>query len=183
MLNTLNQIMTGVLIVGMFTAVLSIVYVSLRNGISPMPSTAPVRQVVTAEIKRITNRKSIVEAGSGFGTLAIHMGKYHTDSQIIGLENSRIPLWISKLLARMDNRTNVTFLRRDLYTYSYKDADLVVCYLYPGAMKRLTSIWSKGLNPGAQVISVCFAIPDWEPDRVTICKDIYHTKVYIYTVS
>ncbi|HEY2494463.1 MAG TPA: class I SAM-dependent methyltransferase [Paenibacillus sp.] len=183
MANTLNQIITGLLVVGMFIAVLSIIYVSLRNGISPMPSSAPVRQAVTAEMKKWTRRKSIVEAGSGFGTLALHMGRHMTDSHVIGLENSRIPLWISRLLARLDNCSNVSFIRRDLYTYTYEDVDVVVCYLYPGAMKRLSTIWSGSLSPGAQVISVCFALPDWQPDRVIMCKDIYHTKVYVYTVS
>lgn len=180
---SLNQIISGLLVVGMFIAVLSIVYVSLRNGISPMPSSAPVRQAVTVEMKRLTSKKLIVEAGSGFGTLALHVGRYSADSQVIGLENSIIPLWVSRLLARLGPRSNVNFIQRDLYTYSYEDVDVVVCYLYPGAMKRLSTIWSGRLTPGAHVISVCFALPDWQPDRVITCKDLYHTKVYVYTVS
>ena len=90
-------------------------------------------------------------------------------------------MWISLLAAKLDRSRNVTFVRDDLYTYSYTNVDMVVCYLYPGAMQRLNIVFREQLKPGARVISICFALPDWEPEQV-VCRDMYRTKLYIYAV-
>ncbi len=161
-------------------AVLSIVFMSWRNGISPMPSSARVRRVVVDELRRLPGRGVMVEAGSGWGTLALQAGRHFPKRRIIGIENSFIPLWVSKLAAKTAPATNVTFIRGDLYIYPYERADTVVCYLYPGAMKRLSPIFREQLHGSAYIISICFALPDWEPERVITCRDTYRTKVYIY---
>lgn len=180
MAGLLYEVSSGVLIAAMLLAVLSIVFVSWRNGISPMPSSALVRRAVMQELKRISKRGLMVEAGSGWGTLALQAGRIYSDSRIVGVENSVIPLWISKLAAKWHKKAHVSFVRGDLYTYCYRDVDIVVCYLFPGAMKRLGPILRAQLAPGTHVISICFAIPDWEPERVTICRDLYRTKIYLY---
>ncbi|WP_256759340.1 class I SAM-dependent methyltransferase [Cohnella sp. WQ 127256] len=177
--------------------VLSIVFVSWRNGISPMPTSLKVRQVVGEEVKRLYGWNSglIVEAGSGWGTLGIHVAKQCRNCKVVGIENSPIPLWVSQLLAWLtfgvhpkqssasSTYSSVTFRKGNIYTYPYANADLVICYLYPGAMKRLSPIFHEQLAPGAQIISVCFALPDWEPEKVITCKDFYRTQVYVYTVK
>ena len=184
---TLYIIGSGLLVLLVFLAMLSIVYTSWRNGISPMPSSALVHRVVTKEIERLTAPAGgsglIVEAGSGWGTLALYVARRCRGWRIVGIENSPLPLWISRLRARLDRSVKVTFLREDLYTYPYEDADLVLCYLYPGAMKRLSPILQQKLVPGTRIISVCFALPDWEPEQVITCGDLYRTKVYVYVVG
>lgn len=164
-------------------AVLSIVYVSWRNGISPMPASEPVRRAVISAIRRLPggNGGLMVEAGSGWGTLALQIGRSTKGWRIIGIENSLIPMWISFLAAKWDHSRNVTFVRGDLYTYLYRDVDMVVCYLFPGAMQRLSGLFRDQLKPGTRVISVCFALPGWEPEQIVVCRDMYRTKVYLYT--
>jgi hypothetical protein len=164
---------------------LSIVYASWRNGITPMPSSFHMRRAVTAEIKRLPGHGTIVEAGSGWGTLAFDIAEHCPSRRVIGIENSPIPLWISRLAShwvyrRGRSQDRVAFIKGDLYQYPYEQVDLVVCYLYPGAMKRLSGILRERLAPGTSIISACFALPGWQPERVIICKDAYQTKVYVY---
>jgi hypothetical protein len=161
-------------------AVLLIVYASWRNGISPMPSSASVRRAAVSAMRQLPSRGVMVEAGSGWGTLALQAGRAFKGWRIIGIENSVIPMWISFLAAKLNNQVNVSFIRGDLYTYCYRDVDTVVCYLYPGAMRRLSVILRSQLTPGSHVISACFALPDWEPKQVITCRDFYRTKVYVY---
>lgn len=182
MANMSFGIMSGLLIAATLFALLSIVYTSWRNGISPMPTSAPVRRIVTSEMKRFGATGPIVEAGSGWGTLALHLSGHDLNWRITGIENSLIPLWISRLSARLSSSDNVTFLRGDIYSYSYEQVSVVLCYLYPGAMKRLSPIFRKQLVPGTRIISICFALPEWEPQEVIVCRDMYRTKVYIYQV-
>ncbi|MBP1157029.1 MULTISPECIES: class I SAM-dependent methyltransferase [unclassified Paenibacillus] len=193
MAEMLYQMVSVLMVAFVFLAVVSVVYVSWKNGISPMPSSAPVRRTVADEINLLKCHDTIVEAGSGWGTLALHLLRRCSVKQLIGIENSFIPLWISRAAARLAFRfmpksfaasqASITFIRGDIYTYPYETADVVVCYLYPGAMKRLSTIFGERLVPGARVISVCFALPGYRPERVVTCGDLYRTKVYVYTLK
>jgi hypothetical protein len=148
-----------------------------------MPSSAPVRRAVVAEIHRLPEKGLIVEAGSGWGTLGIHIGRYCRGWRLVGIENSTLPLWMSKIMAWLafGVQASVYFQRGDIYRYSYAEASLVICYLYPGAMNRLSTILRQQLKPDACVISICFALPGWQPERVITCGDLYRTKVYVYS--
>lgn len=173
-------------------AVIWIVIVSWKNGISPMPTSRPVRQVVIQEVNRISGYGDIMEAGSGWGTLGMDVVKHCPGKRLTGIENSLIPLWTSQWLVRLSVwfhragrrqhslKGRLRFIRGNIYTCSYAHADCVICYLFPGAMARLTDKFQRELPPGAKVISVCFALPGKEPLRTITCQDALRTKVYVY---
>ncbi|MFC4303655.1 class I SAM-dependent methyltransferase [Cohnella boryungensis] len=166
-------------------AALSIVWMSWRNGISPMPASALVRRAVTAEINRSSGGGLILEAGSGWGTLGIHLAKYCQPRQVRGVENSPIPLAVSRMMAWLTfgarkPAARAVFVKGDIYQISYREAEAVVCYLFPGAMRRLAPIFREQLGAEARVISVCFALPGWEPERIITCGDLYRTRIYVY---
>lgn len=185
-------ILTAVLLILLLTAVAAIVYRSWRNGISPMPASASVRQAVVRELRELERAAAlereaprvpispIVEAGAGWGTLALALAKAHPSWGIVGIENSMVPWLFSRLLLRWGAYPQVQFVRGDLYAFPYETAGTVVCYLYPGAMQRLDPLLRARLTPGARVISICFALPGWRPMKVVTCRDLYRTKIYIY---
>ena len=67
------------------------------------------------------------------------------------------------------------FLRRDL-----RDADLIVCYLFPGGMEKLKPKLEAELNPGTIVISNTFAISEWKAMQILHANDLYHSPIYVY---
>lgn len=174
-------------------AVISIVLVSWKNGISPMPTSRMVRQVVIQEVNRIPGYGDIIETGSGWGTLGVDIVRHCPGKRVTGIENSVIPFWFSQVMSSMmigfrkakgernSMKGRLRFIRGDIYKSSYEHADGVVCYLFPGAMTRLVDKFSRELPPGARVISVCFALPGKDPLRTITCKDALRTKVYVYT--
>ncbi|MNW40518.1 hypothetical protein D3C74_176330 [compost metagenome] len=186
---TLYGLITGLIILLVFVAMGSIVYRSLRNGISPMPSSRAVRRAVAAEINSLNRVRTIVEAGSGWGTLAFSITRQgrkvrrDIEPKIIGLENSMVPLLFSQLMSVMLAEEMVTFVRRDIYRFSYREADVVVCYLFPRAMQSLSMIFQEQLSIGTRIISICFALPGWVPEKVIVCEDMYHTRIYVYSAS
>jgi hypothetical protein len=188
LINSLFSVLSYVLLGTVFLAMLSIVFVSWRNGISPMPASAKVRSTVAGEVNRFSKVGTIVEAGSGWGTLALYLARQCPGWKIIGLENSPVPLWISRVFLRWTSGVNgistdsISFNRANIYTYSYGADDVIVCYLYPGAMKRLSEMANNRLKHGTRLISICFALPSWEPERIVTCGDLYRTKVYVYII-
>ncbi|MFC4101493.1 SAM-dependent methyltransferase [Paenibacillus xanthanilyticus] len=162
---------------------LSIVYSSWRNGISPMPTSAPVRREVVRELRKLASGGTLVDTGSGWGTLVFHMLRTCPGWRIIGIENSPLPLWYARFARRLlpsALRDQVRFERGDLFQYPYAQADAVVCYLHPAAMKRLSMVLKEQLSPGTPVLTVFFALPGWHPVRVITCRDLYRTKVHVY---
>jgi hypothetical protein len=180
MLERLELGLTLLVMCAALLAVVSLMYRSWRNGISPMPSSASVRSCVADLIRQIPGDHRIVEAGSGWGTLALEIARRSPSRRVIGLENSLIPLWISRLFVR---HPRVSFIRSDLYAFAYERDVIIVCYLYPGAMKKLSDMLSTGRLQGAYLVSVCFALPGRQPEQVITCPDLYRTKVYVYRIE
>ncbi len=185
------DILNVVIVCMLLLALLSIVYRSWRNGISPMPASAPVRRQTAELLRQLRAGGTLVEAGSGWGTLLLHLARHCPGwTRMIGIENSIVPYMVSRamigwgrLLTRPRQSARIAVLRTDLYAHDYTEADAVVCYLYPGAMDRLGPILAEQLKPGSYVLSICFAIPGWKPERVALCRDLYRTPIYCYRVG
>lgn len=213
-MNTGSLIISTLLLVITLLAVLSIVYYSWRNGISPLPASLLLRSKVAEEVLRLSKvqeldhplfkletddpaqqysivqqhmeyqarPKTIVETGSGWGTLAIFLAKHCPGYHVIGIENSIIPFWISKWWSTFE-KVSLTLIRGDMYRYPYEEANIIVCYLFPGAMKQLSTIFRERAVAHTYIISVYFALPDWTPEKIVQCVDIHRTKIYIYKVG
>lgn len=141
---------------------------------------ATVASTVDTEVHlALSHPLKLVEAGSGWGTLAIHLKRHVPALHVIGIENSPVPYVVSRGLAWL-RRSRIALIRGDLYQYDYRDTDLIVCYLFPGAMKRLSTLWREQCRQDTYIISIYFALPGWEPEHMITCRDIHRTRIYIY---
>lgn len=157
----------------------SVVFWSIRNGISPMPTSPKVKKALLDAIPKDI-KGTIYELGSGWGTLAIPLADQFSQCQVIGLETSPVPFLIAKGWQAIRRSKNLRIVRQDFYKTPLNDASLVVCYLYPGAMKILRGKFESELKPGVTVISNTFSILGWKPEAVIEVNDIYRTKLYVY---
>ena len=81
---------------------LSIVVFSLKNGISPMPTTGRVRRALFDVLPNI-DQGVIADLGSGWGNLIFPLASKYRTSEVIGFENSWIPFWFSYFLNGCSN--------------------------------------------------------------------------------
>lgn len=158
---------------------MSVVFWSLRNGISPMPTSNKVKRNVLDSIPPET-QGMIVDLGSGWGTMVLQLAKKFPHCQIIGYESSPIPYYFSKVWRLIDKSSNVKIYRKNFFKVDLSNASLIYCYLYPGAMKNLEPKFMKELKPGTMIFSNTFAIPGWEPLHISTVKDLYNTRIYMY---
>jgi hypothetical protein len=161
------------------TLVTSLVMWSLRNGISPMPSSPKAKKAILSMIPE-KSPGTIYELGCGWGSLLIPLAKQHAECHIIGFETSFIPYWFCRLRLAFLRLPNVNVQRQDFYFTSLEGASLVVCYLYPEAMRKLKYKFLAELDPKALIISNTFAIQEWIPKKVIVLNDLYHSKIYLY---
>ena len=154
----------------------------LRTGFSPMPSS---RQAVQQVLQFVGPPRPgpIYELGAAWGSLAIPLAKAFPDRQIIAYELSTIPWLFLWLRVRVSGVNNIDVVRRDFFRDDLGKAVVVVCYLYPGSMVRLSTKLQSELLPGTVVVSNTFALPGWIPAQTAQLKDLYRTKVYRFVVG
>ena len=101
---------------------------------------------------------------------------------MVAYELSPLPYAFSRLRQRLAPRPNLQLVREDFLRASFSGASAVVCYLYPGAMRRLAPKLSAELAPGTRILSHTFALRGWKPLRTLVVGDLYRTPIYLYEV-
>lgn len=160
----------------------SIVWSTLRLGISPMPTSGAVKREVLAIIPS-TLEGEVHELGAGWGTLAVALAAHCPRARIIAWEASLFPWAFCWLRLRLQPRANLDLRRADFMGADFRGARLVMAYLWTGAMRRLAVKFEAELSAGAEVVTHTFAWPGRRPDEVHRAKDLYQTPVYRYVVE
>jgi len=144
-----------------------------------MPTSSKIRKVLFSSLPLLEKGK-IVELGSGWGHLLFPLAKKYKNCQVVGYENSPIPYIFSLLL---NHASNLKIIRKNFFYTSLKDADLIICYLFPKGMAQLKTKFKKELKPTAKIISHTFAIPGWKANHIIKVDDIYHSNIYFYDLA
>ena len=166
-----------------FVATLSVLFIVLlllllftwKNGVSPMPTSHKIRDALLENLPEL-NDGTIIELGSGWGNLLFPLSKKYAGCSIIGFENSPIPYLFSSFL---NHSKNLKIVRNDFFEKSLREANLIVCYLFPANMERLKEKLERELRPGTQVVSHTHEIPTWKPKQ-TISVD--SSTIYLYEI-
>lgn len=158
-------------------SIITIILFSYHYGISPSPSGIKVTKALLSEISPNFQGK-ICDLGSGFGNLAHALARHCPNAEVVGIEGSPLPYLLSKILFR---RKNLKIHRGNFYKMDLSDYDVVVCYLYPGAMQQLVQKFKRELS-GKTVYSHTFHLPSYVPVQTRDAGDLYHTLVYTYHI-
>jgi hypothetical protein len=123
----------------------------------------------------------IVELGSGWGGLALAAARAHPGTEVTGLEVSLFPYLFSRLRRFLHpSLKNLSFARKDFFSYPLNDASLILCYLTNPLMAKLKDKLEKELPSGARVVSSTFFIPGWEPLITVDVKGLWDTRIFVY---
>ena len=157
-------------------------YYSLLTGISPVSSTFKSRNNIIKAVSS-TQKGIIYELGAGWGALAFPLARRCTESKVVAYELSPVPWIFLKLRAFLFGPRNLKIERRNFLKDDLSKASLVVCYLYPGAMTKLSSKLALELKPSARVISNTFEIPTWKPTAIQNLEDVMCPQVFFYKMD
>ncbi len=170
------------LLIVVVSIALSIVYSTIRFGISPMPSSKKAYQAMVTLIDE-TGSGTIIDLGSGWGNFVIPIAKRYPQRQIVGYEMSLLPCFTSTLIKHALGLKNLTLYRQNFLNANLSTASVLVCYLFPEAMDKIKN---KLLleKPGVEfLISNNFALPSWESEKVIHLNDFYKSPVYLYKIN
>ncbi|MFW5771354.1 MAG: SAM-dependent methyltransferase [Spirochaetota bacterium] len=160
----------------------SIVWYSVRTGISPMPSSAAVQKIILDEVDRAAG-EDVIDAGSGWGTLLVRVAARYPERKVTGYELSPVPWLVSYIRKKMYRLDNCTIYRRDFLKADLSDPAIMVCYLYPGGMRKLEKKLEEEKTGVHTVISSTFAFPSFTFDKVIDANDMHRSPVYVYSIN
>lgn len=165
---------------------ISIIWSTVKAGISPMPSSQKARQAVMQLVEAVdgdTCGGDIVDLGSGWGGLVIRLAQTYPDRKVVGYELSLIP-WVTSLcVAKFLRLKNLKVYRRDFLKADLSAASVMVCYLFPEGMLALESKLVELPAARRYLISNNFALPTHKPEETIQLDDFYRSPVYLYRVG
>jgi len=160
----------------------SIIYSTVKLGISPMPSSAKAYKAMLM-LSEETGNGTIIDLGSGWGHFVIAMAKKYPQRQVVGYELSFLPWLNSSLVKKVLGLQNLTLYRQDFYHADLSKASVLVCYLFPQAMEKIAH---KLLNEQHNInflISNNFALPTSKAIKVVQIDDFYKSPIYLYKLE
>jgi hypothetical protein len=161
------------------TLALGLLVYSFIAGVAPVPTTPKVTAKILGALPPELEGK-IFELGSGWGTLAYALAKRYPACTVMAYEISPIPWFICKLRLALFPQPNVILRRADFHSASLDQAAAIVCFLFPGCMKKLGPKLQKELPSGALVVSHTWPVPGWPPEAVHQADDWHSSRVYAY---
>ena len=146
----------------------------------PVPSSGRVKKAMledAAAFLQAHQNLTVVDLGSGWGTLLIPLAGKFPQHRFVGYELARLPYWFSRWRAR--NLLNLRFIRQDFFQADLSSSALVFCFLLPSAMQRCQDEIVPQLTRGSRIYANRFALPDEIPTEVVSLGSAYET-YYIY---
>lgn len=102
---------------------------------------------------------TLYDLGSGDGRL-VHKAAKQYGANSIGYEYSPM-VWLWSKFLGLFWRSGAKLKYGNFWKKNISDADVIVCYLLPKAMKRMKEEIFPKLKPGTFIISHAFRIPDF----------------------
>jgi SAM-dependent methyltransferase len=116
------------------------------------------------ELGKIKKGEKVFDLGCGDGRL-VHLASIKYGANATGLEFSPLIFALATSLQPWywfkGSQARIRF--KNFYRVNLKEADVIVTYLLPHAMRRVQKKCEKELKKGARVISYAFPITDWTP--------------------
>ncbi|TYK65855.1 class I SAM-dependent methyltransferase [Colwellia echini] len=106
-----------------------------------------------------TGNGAIVDLGSGWGSFVIRIATRYPHRKIIGYELSYLPWLISTILKKLLKLHNLTLHRQNFYLADLSNVSVVVCYLFPEAMVKISNKLQLEQSNVTFLISNNFALP------------------------
>ena len=176
-------ILESALIAIVLLTALSLLWSTLRTGISPMMSSGKASRAMLAAIDDSIDRCArgpLIDLGSGWGTLIIAVAKKYPQHQVIGYELSWLPWIFSMLWKYRLGLDNLTIYRKNFNHADLNHAGILFCYLFSDAMQALKEKLKRERLTEVIVVSNTFALPSCEPTTTIQLDDFHRANIYLY---
>ena len=130
---------------------------------------------------RLKKGRLLIELGSGDGRFLREARQLYGVS-CVGLEINPLLIFYAKILIKLQNITNISYIRTDFFSYNLSSADYVYLYLLPNTIKKLKDKLLDECKPGTIIISHRFKVA--LPNNMLIkIVEVNGSKTYYYKLK
>jgi hypothetical protein len=122
-----------------------------------------------------TSTYFFIEPGAGLGKVAEYMGREFPWKEVIAIEIGPVILFLARLRAWL-RRSQVQFIREDIFTFTFPQPAVVYCYLTTPLLDKL---YAQQKLQGRLVISLTFPLSVVEPTE-TISVKGWQKQILVY---
>jgi len=163
------------LAIGLFVLAVAIAYfvfASFLFGAGYQPT--PRRSVETMlRFAEVGPRDTLYDLGAGTGAIVFRAARIYR-ARVIGVEVEPLRYLILKLRRGFGPFPDRITLRwGNLFDLTFRDANVITAFLWPGAMARLRPRLEAELPHGARVVSHCHSVPGWTAEKYDKDTDVY----------
>lgn len=183
-----DMVLLGLVIFAAVSA--SYCYYDVKTGVPTFPTLPFVRKKMLGVIQddiaakrgQLTAERpyTIIDLGSGSGQLSWNIARALPDVKVIGIELSPVPYFRSVLRQKLFGPANLSYARRDFWSYDVSHADTILTYLLGPVMERMSAKLRQELKPGALVISNKFQLIGWDQFETMKIPVPFTQNLFIY---
>lgn len=135
-----------------------------KNKIVPYVPSSPGVVKAMLDLGSVSDKDLVYDLGSGDGRIVI--GAAERGAKAIGIEIDPVLVTRSQHNAqRAGVSARTEFRSQDLFEADFRDATVVMMYLFPKVNLALKPKLLRELRPGTRLVSHSFDMGDWQPDK------------------
>ncbi|MBR6355497.1 MAG: hypothetical protein IKR92_01465 [Alphaproteobacteria bacterium] len=149
----------------------------------PVPTVGGVKEGMlsgTEEYIKNLPHATVVDLGSGWGSLLLPLAKKYPQHTFIGYERVWLPYIISRWRTR--KLPNIKLYRQDFFTADFADVDAILCFQLASIMQKLLPYLQKHINKTVRIYVNRYPFKDLEPlEKVSVDGD--YAVYYAYDIE
>lgn len=149
----------------------------------PVPTVGGVKEGMlngTEEYIKNMPHATVVDLGSGWGSLLLPLAAKYPQHTFIGYER----VWLPYLISRWRTRKlpNIKLYRQDFFTADFTDVDAILCFQLASIMQKLLPYLQKHISKTVRIYVNRYPFKDLEPlEKVSVEGD--YAVYYAYDIA
>lgn len=149
----------------------------------PVPTVGGVKEGMlngTEEYIKNMPHATVVDLGSGWGSLLLPLATKYPQHTFIGYER----VWLPYLISRWRTRKlpNIKLYRQDFFTADFTDVDAILCFQLASIMQKLLPYLQKHISKTVRIYVNRYPFKDLEPlEKVSVEGD--YAVYYAYDIA
>jgi len=146
---------------------------------APFVTTTPESIAEMLKLASVSKQDVVYDLGAGDGRIVIAAAR-KLGARGVGIEMDAERVRVAQENARRSGVAGlVSFRRENFFDADIREASVVTLYLLPEANLALRPKLLRELKPGARIVSNCFGMGDWRPEREV---DLKGCKIYLWRI-
>ncbi|MCI4366118.1 MAG: SAM-dependent methyltransferase [Thermoplasmata archaeon] len=160
------------LILGFLAVLLYFVFASFYYGAGYQPTPRPIATRML-ELAEIAPTDVVYDLGAGTGALVFRAAR-ERGARAVGVEVEPLRILILRMRRRWGPAAErIRIVWGDFFRLDFREATVVLVFLWPEAMRRLGPRLADELPKGARVVSYYHPVPGWTPSAIDDRLKVY----------